>query len=464
MRSEVLYKQIPLQHLSPEKRVASFAEVSLGYTEAQALAEAGRCLQCNNPSCIKGCPVGIDIPGFIQLITEGKYQEAIMKIKENNNLPAICGRVCPQEDQCQRNCCEVIDDVINIGGLERFVADWELANSTPLPNRSPSPGKAVAVVGSGPAGLTVAAELAKMGHHVILFEALHKPGGVLTYGIPEFRLPKNIVKAEVDYIKKLGVEIELNRVIGRTMTVDDLFNEGYEAIFVASGAGLPTFLNIPRENLGGIYSANEFLLRVNLMEAYKFPAKSDTPLKLRGRVTVIGGGNVAIDAARCAIRLNAEEVYIIYRRTEMEMPARPDEVNHAQEEGVKFQFLTQPIKFIGDNAGMVKGIECIRMKLGSIDTTRRPRPIPVENSSFLFKTGTVIVAVGQAPNPLIARTTRDIKTSQTGTIIVDPTSYKTTLPRVYAGGDVVSGAATVISAMKAGKVAAQVINRKLKKE
>jgi glutamate synthase (NADPH/NADH) small chain len=369
--------------------------------------------------------------------------------------------VCPQEDQCQKRCRETIGDLINIGGLERFAADWDQRNpvfKSTLPLQSK--GK-VAIVGSGPAGLTAAADLGRMGHQVVIFEALHSPGGVLSYGIPEFRLPRQIVDTEIDYIKSLGVDIETNIVIGKTKTIEDLFNEGFESVFVASGAGFPLFLNIPGENLCGVYSANEFLLRVNLMKAHKFPVESDTPIKVRGKVTVIGGGNVAIDAARCALRLNAEEVHLLYRRSINEMPARPDEVKHAEEEGVRFHFLTQPLRFIGDNKGWINGIECIKMRLGSIDSSGRPRSNPIKDSEYIHKTESAIIAIGQTPHPIITRANKDIKTKPTGTIIVDPETLETSRPKVFAGGDIVSGAATVISAMKAGKIAAQSINKLL---
>jgi glutamate synthase (NADPH/NADH) small chain len=413
---------------------------------------------------VEGCPVGIDIPGFIGLIRRGKYSQAVKKIKEKNTLPAICGRVCPQEDQCQKKCRESIGDLINIGGLERFVADWEMKNGISLPMIPPSTHKRVAIVGSGPAGLTAAAELARMGHRIVIFEALHKLGGVLTYGIPEFRLPKEVVETEIDYIKKIGVETETNVVIGKTKTVDELLEGEFEAIFIASGAGLPSFLDIPGENLNGIYSANEFLLRVNLMKAYKFPYNSDTPIKVRGRVAVIGGGNVAIDAARCARRLNTEEVQVLYRRTEEEMPARPNEVKHAREEGIKINFLTQPTRFIGDEYGFIKAVECVKMRLGSIDESQRRKPIPIEGSRFHLNVGTVIVAIGQIPHPIITRTTEGIEISKSGTIVVDPETLETSRKMIFAGGDIVSGAATVISAMKAGKTAARSINRLLSED
>lgn len=464
LRLEVKLKQIPMPEMPVEERIKSFDEVALGYSEEQALAEAARCLQCEIPKCIAGCPVGVDIPGFIQLIKNGDYQGAIMKIKEKNSLPAICGRVCPQEDQCVGICRDTIGDLINIGGLERFVADWELRRGVTVPEVPGSTGKSVAVIGSGPAGLTAAADLAKMGHRVVIFEALHEPSGVLIYGIPEFRLPKDIVMAEVDYIKKLGVEIETNVVIGRSKTIDDLFDEGFESVFIGTGAGLPIFLGLPGENLCGIYSANEFLIRVNLMKAYKFPRGSDTPIKVRGRVSVIGGGNVAMDAARCALRLGAEEVHVLYRRTEKEMPARIDEIRRAEEEGIKFRFLTQPLRFIGDEKGWIKQIECIKMELGPLDESGRRRPLPVKGSEFLHDTEIAIVAIGQTPNPIIPRTTRDIETSKRKTIIVDQASLQTTRRGVFAGGDVVSGAATVILAMEAGKKAAQSIHRYLSKE
>ncbi len=447
----------PMPKLKPEERIRCFKEVALGYSEEQAKAEAERCLQCKVPRCVEGCPVNIDIPTFIRFIKEGRYREAIKKIKEKNSLPAICGRVCPQENQCMGRCILGIRNVpVNIGALERFAADWERAEGLTNPEKAPPTGKKVAVVGSGPAGLTAAAELAKLGHEVTIFEALHKPGGVLTYGIPEFRLPKEIVMDEVKYVESLGVKIERNIIIGKTITIKELFNMGFDAVFLGTGAGLPRFLNIPGENLCGIYSANEFLIRVNLMKAYRFP-EYDTPIKVGRRVAVIGGGNVAMDAARSALRLGGE-VTVIYRRTEKEMPARREEIENAKEEGIRFLFLASPIRFIGDEKGWVKEVECIRMELVEPDETGRRRPKPIENSEFKVAADTVIVAIGQRPNP-IAVYNEDIKLSKHGTIIVDPETYETSMKGVFAAGDIVTGNATVISAMGAAKIAARSIHK-----
>ena len=454
------FKAVPMPKQPPEERIHNFNEVALGYTEEQALKEAERCLQCPKPQCVNGCPVGIDIPSFIQLIKEGDFRGAIRKIREKNNLPAICGRVCPQETQCQKYCVlGKKGDPVSIGRLERFVADWELKNGVEIPERNPSTGKKVAVIGSGPAGLTAAADLARLGHEVVVFEALHAPGGVLMYGIPEFRLPKRIVEAEVDYVKKLGVTIKTDAIIGRLHTIQELLNEGFNAIFIGTGAGLPRFLRLPGENLCGIYSANEFLIRVNLMKAYMFP-EYDTPIKIGKKVAVIGGGNVAMDASRCSLRLGAEEVHIVYRRSRAEMPARLEEVENAEEEGIKFDFLTNPVRFHGDEQGWVKQMECIRMRLAEPDESGRRRPVPIEGSNFLMDVDTVIVAIGQTPNPLIQRTTEGLEVGRHGTIIVDE-NMKTSIEGVYAGGDVVTGAATVISAMGAGKKAAESIHRYL---
>lgn len=457
-------RQIPMPKQPPEVRIHNFDEVALGYTEEMARREAERCLQCKNPRCVEGCPVEVDIPAFIRLIREGRYAEAVEKVREKNALPAITGRVCPQEVQCQAKCVKGIKgEPVAIGRLERFVADWEMRHGRsppPLPPKRVERSGRVAVIGSGPAGLTCAAELAKLGHEVEIFEALHHPGGVLMYGIPEFRLPKKIVMEEVRYVESLGVKIHLNSIIGKLYTLDELFEMGFDAIFIATGAGLPRFLGIPGENLNGIYSANEFLIRINLMKAYLFP-EYDTPIKVGRRVAVIGGGNVAMDAARCALRLGADEVYVIYRRSRAEMPARAEEIENAEEEGIKFMFLTNPVRFIGDGRGYVKEIECIRMKLGEPDESGRRRPIPIEGSEFRFEVETVVVAIGQVPNPIIQRTTKGLKTGWGNTIVVDEETMQTSLEGVYAGGDVVSGAATVISAMGAGKRAAQAIHRYL---
>jgi len=447
--------------LSIEERIRSFREVALGYKREQAIAEAKRCLQCKEPKCIEGCPVGVDIPGFIKLIEEGKFREAIKKIKEKNSLPAICGRVCPQEDQCMGQCVlGKKSDPINIGALERFAADYELETGVKISKATISAGKKVAVVGSGPAGLTVAAELAKLGHEVTIFEALHSSGGVLMYGIPEFRLPKEIVGAEVEYVRRLGVDIKTNVIVGKVITLKELFEEDFDAVFVGTGAGLPCFLGIPNENLCGIYSANEFLIRVNLMKAYIFP-RYDTPIKVRGKVAVIGGGNVALDAARSALRLGAEAVSVVYRRTEKEIPARLEEVKNAKEEGIKFIFLATPTRFIGDGKGWVKKIECLRMRLGEPDASGRRRSIPIKGSEFQIDADTVIVAIGQKPNPLAVRAAKEIKVTNWGTIVVNPETQDTSMKGVYAGGDITTGDATVISAMGAGKRAAHAIHQYL---
>jgi glutamate synthase (NADPH/NADH) small chain len=453
---------IPMPKQKSEDRVHNFNEVALGYSMEQAVAEAERCLQCPKPQCIQGCPVELDIPAFIKEIREKNFDEAIKQVKEKNSLPAICGRVCPQETQCQKFCVlGKKGDPLSIGRLERFVADYELQKGVTVPPRSKSSiGGKVAVAGSGPAGLTAAADLAKLGHEVVIFEALHAAGGVLMYGIPEFRLPKKIVQAEVDYVKKLGVDVKPNHMIGRLYTIDELFERGFDAVFIGTGAGLPRFMRIPGENLGGIYSANEFLIRVNLMKAYMF-SEYDTPIRIGKKVAVIGGGNVAMDSARCSLRLGAEEVWIVYRRSRKEMPARIEEVENAEEEGIKFKFLATPVRFLGDESGWVTGMECIAMRLGEPDESGRRRPIPIEGSEFVMDLDTVVIAIGQTPNPIIQRTTKDLKTTRWGTIVVNEKTGKTSKKRVYAGGDVVSGAATVISAMGAGKRAARNIHRYL---
>jgi len=453
---------IPMPKQKTEDRVHNFNEVALGYTMEQAVTEAERCIQCPKPQCIQGCPVELDIPAFIKEIREKNFNEAIRKVKEKNSLPAICGRVCPQETQCQKFCVlGKKGEPLSIGRLERFIADYELQKGvTVAPRQKLSISGKVAVVGSGPAGLTAAADLAKLGHEVVVFEALHIPGGVLMYGIPEFRMPKKIVQAEVDYIKKLGVDIKTDHMIGRLYTIDELFEQGFDAVFVGTGAGLPGFMRIPGENLGGIYSANEFLIRINLMKAYMFP-EYDTPIRVGKKVAVIGGGNVAMDSARCSLRLGAEEVWIVYRRSREEMPARLEEVENAEEEGIKFKFLTTPVKFLGDESGGVKGMECIAMRLGEPDESGRRRPIPIEGSEFVMDVDTVVIAIGQTPNPIIQRTSKGLKTTRHGTIVVNEKTGKASKKAVYAGGDVVSGAATVISAMGAGKRAARSIHRYL---
>ncbi len=459
MASDRLFGRPKMPQRPVKERIRDFFEVPLGLPEDVAVEEARRCLQCKKPSCVKGCPVEIDIPGFIKLLGEGRFDEAIAKIKEKNSLPAICGRVCPQEDQCEKECVlGKKGQPIAIGYLERFLADYERekgVTTPPLPRPIP---KKVAVIGSGPAGLTCAGELAKMGYQVTIFEALHAPGGVLVYGIPEFRLPKAIVRQEVEYVKSLGVEIQVNMVVGKTFTLEDLRDAGYEAFFIGTGAGLPYFLNIPGENFNGIYSANEFLTRSNLMKAYLFP-RYDTPIKVGRRVAVIGGGNVAMDAARTALRLGAEEVCLVYRRTKKEMPARIEEIERAEEEGVNCIILTTPVRFVGNENGWVTGMECIQMELGEPDESGRRRPVPIPGSEFIIPADTVVVAIGQGPNPLLLETIKGLALNRRGYIVADPETGATNLRGVFAGGDIVTGAATVISAMGAGKRAARAIDR-----
>ena len=455
-------KKVPMREQPPEERIKNFNEVPLGYTPEEAIQEAKRCLQCKEPPCVKGCPVEIDIPGFIKAIAEGDFKRAIHILKEKNSLPAICGRVCPQEDQCEKLCTlSKIGEPVAIGRLERFAADWEAEQGDiEIPEIPPPTGKRVAVVGSGPAGLTVASDLAKMGHEVVIFEALHKPGGVLMYGIPEFRLPKRIVEREVEYVKKLGVKIITSFVVGKTKTVDELLQE-YDAVFIGTGAGLPWFMGIPGENYNGIYSANEYLTRVNLMKAYLFP-EYDTPVIRGERVAVIGGGNVAMDAARTALRLGAKKSMIIYRRSRKEMPARIEEIQRAEEEGVEFHFLTLPVRYHADENGWVKEMECIRMRLGEPDSSGRRRPIPIEGSNFRIPVDVVVVAIGQSPNPLIPNTTPGLKIGKHGNVITDPLTGKTSRKGVFAGGDIATGAATVILAMGAARVAARAIDEYLR--
>lgn len=453
--------RVSMPKQDPQLRVKNFEEVALGYSYQQAKAEAERCIQCPKPTCIEGCPVEINIPGFVKAIADDDMSEAVKILKDKNSLPGICGRVCPQEIQCESQCILAKKGApIAIGRLERYVADWELANLEPsaLPTGKPeSTGKRVAVVGSGPASLTAAADLAKLGHSVTVFEALHAAGGVLTYGIPEFRLPKNIVNTEVDYIRSLGVEIKLDYVVGKKITVDELLDNYYQAVFLGIGAGLPLFLKIPGENLNGIYSANEFLTRSNLMKAYQFP-EYYTPIKVGKRIAVIGGGNVAMDSARTALRLGAEEVCVVYRRSEVEMPARQEEIENAKEEGIKFKFLTNPKKFLGNEQNWLIGMECYKMKLGEKDSSGRRRPIPIQGGEFTIDVNIAIVALGTTPNPLIAGHIKDLELTEKGTIIADETTGRTTKPGVWAGGDIISGSATVISAMAGGKRAAESIN------
>ena len=447
--------QMPVQ--DPKERAHNFSEVALGYTERQARAEAERCLNCKNKPCQAGCPVGIDIPEFIGKIKDGDYEAAYRVIAKSSSLSAVCGRVCPQETQCESKCVRGRNgEPVAIGRLERFVADYHNAHKAGVANKPQFNGHKVAVVGSGPAGLSCAGELNSRGYDVTVFEALHTAGGVLVYGIPEFRLPKKIVADEIENLKVRGVKFELNTVIGRTLLVDELFEDGYEAVFVGSGAGLPNFMKIPGEDLKGVYSANEFLTRVNLMKAYR--ADSDTPIKHSKAVAVVGGGNVAMDATRCALRLGAERVVMVYRRSEAELPARKEEVEHAKEEGVEFMMLTAPVEVLGDEHKNVRALRCRKMELGEPDSSGRRRPVPVEGSDFDLEVDTVIVAIGTSPNPLIKNTTPGIDVQKWGGIITDEHG-KTTRDMVYAGGDAVTGAATVILAMGAGKDAAEQIDK-----
>ena len=447
-------KKNPMPEQEPSIRAANFKEVALGYTREIAMEEADRCLNCKHAPCVSGCPVNVPIPSFIAKIKEGDFQAAYDIIRMQNGLPAICGRVCPQETQCESKCVRGIKgEPVGIGRLERFAADWAMNEGVVSAETAPATGKRAAVVGSGPAGLTCAADLARAGWDVTVYEALHTPGGVLMYGIPEFRLPKALVQKEIDNIRALGVKIVTNAVVGRAMTIDELLNDDhFDAVFVGSGAGLPNFQRIPGESLCGVYSANEFLTRINLMKAYTFP-QADTPVKVGSRVAVVGGGNVAMDAARCAKRLGAE-VYIVYRRSEAEMPARAEEVHHAKEEGVNFLMLTNPTAIKGDENGFVSAMTCVKMELGEPDAKGRRRPVPVEGSEFDLPVETVIVAIGNSPNPLIKKTTPDLPTEKWGGITTDEMG-RTGKLHVYAGGDAVTGAATVILAMGAGKKAAK---------
>ncbi|MBM4454020.1 MAG: NADPH-dependent glutamate synthase [Chloroflexi bacterium] len=457
--------RISMPHQDPKIRAHNYDEVALGYTDEMTKQEAGRCIQCPKRPCIDGCPVNVDIPEFIKALRDDNPIDAVRILKNKNALPGVCGRVCPQETQCEQVCTLAKKGApIAIGRLERYVADWESRQKKQerITSELPHPSdKKIAVIGSGPAGLTCAADLARLGHKVTIFEALHTAGGVLIYGIPEFRLPKKIVQAEVDYVKSLGVDIHLNSVMGKLATVNELLESGFDAVFLGTGAGLPMFLNIPGENLNGVYSANEFLTRINLMKAYRFP-EFDTPIKIGKQVAVIGGGNVAMDSARCALRLGADEVYIIYRRSRAEMPARHEEVENAEEEGIIFKFLTNPKQIIGDDKGWVKAIECYEMELGEPDASGRRRPIVKAGSEFVMDVDVVIVALGTTPNPLIPATTKGLEVTERGTVVADSQSGKTVKERVWAGGDVVSGAATVISAMGAGKRAAASIDAFLK--
>jgi len=453
----IVEKQTPMREQPPEERIHNFAEVPFGYSEEEAIREAERCLQCKTAPCIEGCPVGIDIPRFIVQVKHRQFAEAIATIKAANDLPAVCGRVCPQETQCQGVCTlGVRFEPVAIGRLERFCATWEEENEPCCPDLARDTGRRVAVIGAGPAGLTAAGELRRRGHAVTVFELLHEAGGVLMYGIPEFRLPKAIVKREVDALRRMGVEILVNKVIGQICTVDELLEGRYHAVFIGTGAGLPRFLGVPGENLNGVYSANEFLTRTNLMRAYRFP-EYDTPIKIGERVITVGGGNVAMDSSRTALRLGARESIIVYRRGEEELPARAEEVHHAKEEGIRFQFLTNPVELIGED-GLVKGMRCVRMQLGEPDETGRRRPEPIEGSEFVIEVDTVVIAIGNGPHPLIPQTTSDLELNRWGNIVADPETGQTSKPGVFAGGDIVTGAATVIEAMGAGKRAAAAID------
>jgi len=450
-------RQTPMREQPPAERACNFSEVPYGFSEDEAVQEAERCLQCKNAPCIDGCPVGIDIPRFIEHVKRREFAEAIAAIKEANDLPAVCGRVCPQENQCQGVCTlGVRFEPVAVGRLERFCADWEAENEPCCPDVAPDTGRRVAVIGAGPAGLTVAGELRKRGHSATVFELLHEAGGVLMYGIPEFRLPKAIVKREIDALRRIGVEVLVNKVVGQIYTVDELLASGYDAVFIGTGAGLPRFLGVPGENLNGVYSANEFLTRTNLMRAYRFP-EYDTPVKIGVRVVTVGGGNVAMDSSRTALRLGAKESIIVYRRSEEELPARAEEVHHAKEEGIRFQLLTHPIEFIGED-GRLKGVRCIRMVLGELDESGRRRPVPIEGTEFVIEVDTAVIAIGNGPHPLIPQTTKDLDLNRWGNIVADPETGQTSKVGVFAGGDIVTGAATVIEAMGAGKRAAAAID------
>ena len=456
-------KQVPMPEQAPADRARNFNEVPLGYSEDEAVLEAERCLQCPKAPCVEGCPVGIDIPGFIDHVKNRRFAEAAASLKEANALPAVCGRVCPQENQCQGVCTLGIRfEPVAIGRLERFCADWEAEHGACCPPVGEETGKHVAVVGSGPAGLTAAGELRRYGHKVTVLELLHVAGGVLMYGIPEFRLPKAIVAREIDTLRQMGVDFEVNQVVGQLKTVNELLEEGYDAVFVGTGAGLPRFLGVPGENLNGVYSANEFLTRANLMRAYRFP-EYDTPIKVGRHVVTVGGGNVAMDASRTALRLGAERSTIVYRRSEAELPARAEEVHHAKEEGIEFRLLTNPIAFLGTE-GRLTAVHCVQMELGEPDASGRRRPIPIEGSEHEVEADTAIIAVGNGPHPLVPQTTEGLELTRWGNIVADPETGETTVPGVYAGGDIVPGAATVIQAMGAGKRAAAAMDAYLRSD
>jgi len=456
-------QQTPMRQQDPGVRIRNFDEVPLGYTEEEAVEEAERCLQCKNAPCIEGCPVLIDIPRFIEHMANRRFGQAIAAIKEENSLPAVCGRVCPQETQCQEVCTlGKRFEPVGIGRLERFCADWEAEHEPCCPPVQDDTGYRVAVIGAGPAGLTAAGELRKMGHAVTVFELLHVAGGVLMYGIPEFRLPKDIVQREVDALCQMGVKIEVNKVVGQITTVDELLGGDFDAVFVGTGAGLPRFLRVPGESLNAVYSANEFLTRTNLMRAFRFP-EYDTPIRVGSRVATFGGGNVAMDSARTALRLGAEESIIMYRRSEEELPARAEEVEHAKEEGIQFHLLTNPVRFLGED-GYLKAVECIRMELGEPDESGRRRPIPVDGSEFTADIDTAVIAIGNGPHPLIPQTTEGLDLDRRGNIVADLETGLTSKEGVFAGGDIVTGAATVIEAMGAGKRAAAAIDRYVRRE
>lgn len=451
--------EMPVQ--KPEERIKNFNEVALGYTEEQAVDEAKRCLNCKNKPCVSACPVSIDIPAFIAKIAERDFEGAYEIISQQSSLPAVCGRVCPQEVQCESRCVRGIKgEPVAIGRLERFAADYHIKNSKSETKAPKSNGKKVAVIGSGPSGLACAGDLRKKGYDVTVFEALHTAGGVLVYGIPEFRLPKKIVETEIDKLKAMGVKIATNMVVGKVFSVDELMENGFDAVFIGTGAGLPRFMNIPGENLNGVYSANEFLTRINLMKAYE--KNSHTPIMIPKTAAIVGGGNVAMDAARCALRIGAEKVYIVYRRTIDEMPARKEEIEHALEEGIEFLTLNNPVRIIGDENNFVKGMECIKMELGEPDASGRRSPVPIENSEHILDVDCVVMSIGTSPNPLIKNTTPNLETNRRGCIIAKDESGLTSIEGVYAGGDAVTGAATVILAMGAGKNAAKAIDEYLK--